>query len=147
MKKAVLFVDDHNSFECQIAELYLNQFYGDSYEVYSAGLSPTQINPYLHEAMIEEGIDVSDSFAKEIDHFKGLEIDLVVKILEKDVDLSSFFSGAEFLKTNFRDHYVERESDDENFAEITKIKYKIIIWCKDKFGIQNISKYSNKVDF
>ena len=59
MKKAVLFVDDHNSLESQIAELYLNQFYGDSYEAYSAGLSPTQINPYLHEAMIEEGIDVS----------------------------------------------------------------------------------------
>jgi len=135
LSKVILFVDRHNSVESQIAEFYLTQFYGDRYDAYSAGLIPTQINPYLHEAMIEEGIDVSGAFAKGIDHFKGLEVDIVVKIFENDNDLSSFFSGAEFLQTNFRDHYVERESDDENFAEIVKIKHKIKKWIKARLGV------------
>ncbi len=140
MKKVVLFVDDPNSLESQIAELYLKQLYADRFDAFSAGISPTSINPYLYEAMNEEGIDVSEVFSKGIEYFKDLDVDIVVKIFEDDVDLSPWFSKAEVLHYNIRAHFVDRESDAENFAEIRKIKHKIKRWIKAKLSVQNASK-------
>lgn len=55
----ILFVCTHNSARSQIAEAYLRQMAGDSFEVESAGLEPTEINPLAVEVMAEEGIDIS----------------------------------------------------------------------------------------
>jgi arsenate reductase len=129
LKKAVLFVDHHNSVGSQIAEAYLNQFYGDRYEAYSAGLVPTRVNPYLYLAMIEERIDISGAFSKSIDHFKGLDTDF-----KKDVNLSSFFPEGEFIETCFKGAYVNRKSDDDTMAEIMEIKPEIKQWINDTFG-------------
>ena len=134
MNKVVLFVDQHNSVGSQIAESYLNQYYGDRYDAYSGGLVPTRVNPYLYLALIEEGIDISGAFSKSVDHFKELDIDLVVKVFEKSVDLSSFFPEGEFLEACFKGAFVDRESDDDNMAEIMEVKLEIRQWIHDTFG-------------
>ena len=134
MMKSVLFVDQHNSVGSQIAEVYLNQLHGDRYAAYSAGISPTRVNPYLYLAMLEEGIDISGAFSKNVDHFNGLDIDLVVKIFKKYVDISSFFPESEFLETCFKGAYVTRKLDDDTMAEILEIRPVIKQWINDTFG-------------
>ncbi len=42
-----------------MAEAYLRQLAGDTYEVESAGLEPGKLNPYVVEALQEDGIDIS----------------------------------------------------------------------------------------
>jgi len=59
MKKKVLFLCTHNSARSQIAEGFVNALYGDKYEAYSAGIQPSQVNPYAIKVMKEIGIDIS----------------------------------------------------------------------------------------
>ncbi len=59
-KLRVLFICTHNSARSQMAEAFLRQFAGDSFEVESAGLEPAaQVNPLVVAAMAEVGIDLS----------------------------------------------------------------------------------------
>lgn len=70
-KEKVLFVCIHNSARSQIAEALLNQFGGDHFEAYSAGLEPGTLNPLAIEVMQELGIDISTKQTKGVfDYFK-----------------------------------------------------------------------------
>lgn len=57
--KRVLFVCEHNSARSQMAEAFLRQLGGEDFEVESAGLEPTGLNPLAVEVMREIGIDIS----------------------------------------------------------------------------------------
>lgn len=70
-KTKVLFVCVHNSARSQMAEAYLNQLRGDTFEAESAGLEPGSLNPIVVEVMKEEGIDISNNKTKSVfDFFK-----------------------------------------------------------------------------
>ena len=59
-KVTILVICQHNSGRRQIAEGYLNKFYGEHVAVESAGLDPAQtVNPLVIKVMAEEGIDLS----------------------------------------------------------------------------------------
>ena len=60
MKKRVLFICEHNSARSQIAAAFLRKHGGDDYDVESAGLEPTELNPLAVAVMREAGIDISD---------------------------------------------------------------------------------------
>ncbi|MBF0498188.1 MAG: arsenate reductase ArsC [Deltaproteobacteria bacterium] len=65
-KPGVLFVCIHNSARSQMAEAFLRQMAGDRFDVSSAGMEPTTINPLAVEVMKEEGLDISDNQAKSV---------------------------------------------------------------------------------
>jgi arsenate reductase len=70
-KTKVLFVCVHNSARSQMAEAYLNQLRGESFEAESAGLEPGTLNPMVVEVMKEDGIDISNNKTKSVfDFFK-----------------------------------------------------------------------------
>lgn len=58
--KKVLVICEHNSARSQMFEEYLRKFGGSAYQVESAGLEPTKVNPLVVEVMKEEGIDLSE---------------------------------------------------------------------------------------
>lgn len=47
-----------------MAEGFLRHLYGDQYEVYSAGITPTRVHPYAIKVMAEIGIDISSQTSK-----------------------------------------------------------------------------------
>jgi arsenate reductase len=53
-----LIICNHNSARSQIAEGLLKSLYGEYYEVYSAGINPTTVNPYAIKVLKEIGIDI-----------------------------------------------------------------------------------------
>ena len=63
-----------------MAEGLLRHFYGEKYEVFSAGASPTQVNPFAIKVMAEIGIDISKQRSKNIEEFRNKDIDLVVSV-------------------------------------------------------------------
>ena len=82
MKKKVLFLCTHNSARSQMAEGLLNAFYGDRYEWYSAGVTPTKVNPYVIKSMMEIGIDISRNRSKSIEEFRGENFNYVVTVCD-----------------------------------------------------------------
>lgn len=63
-KKRVLFLCTHNSARSQMAEGFLRHLYGDRFQAYSAGSSPSKVHPYAVKVMAELGIDISSHRSK-----------------------------------------------------------------------------------
>ena len=68
MKERVLFVCVQNTARSQMAEGILKSIAGDTFEVYSAGITAGEtLNPYAVAVMREIGIDISNNRVKSID--------------------------------------------------------------------------------
>jgi arsenate reductase len=63
-----------------MAEGLLGHFYGEKYEVFSAGSSPTQVHPFTIKVMAEIGIDISEQTSKSIEEFRNKDIDVVASV-------------------------------------------------------------------
>lgn len=71
-KHKVLFLGTHNSARSQMAEAFLREHGGDSFEVYSAGGNVGQeAHPYAVEVMNEVGIDISEQHPKGLKTYLG----------------------------------------------------------------------------
>ncbi len=79
-KRRVLFLCVHNSVRSILAEHVVNQFSGDQYAAFSAGLSPGMVNPYTLRVLDEIGIDTRHARSKSVDEFRGQPFDLVVTV-------------------------------------------------------------------
>lgn len=79
-KQKVLFLCNTNSCRSQIAEGILRYFYGDLFEVYSAGSVATSVHPLAIKTMAELGIDISNQRSKSVAEFIGQEFDYVITL-------------------------------------------------------------------
>jgi arsenate reductase len=68
-KPKVLFLCIENRARSQMAEAILREYAGDQFEVYSAGLEPSPIHPYVYEVMEEEGLSLEGHYAKGVNAF------------------------------------------------------------------------------
>jgi arsenate reductase len=66
MLPKVLFVCVHNSGRSQMAEAFMRRFAGEAFEVYSAGIEPGVLNPFVVQAMAEIGYDIGRARTKSI---------------------------------------------------------------------------------
>lgn len=79
----ILFICYHNSARSQMAEGLLRALHGDRYEVYSAGIDATKVDPRAVKAMNEIGIDISGQHSKRMDEYRGVLFDLAVTVCDK----------------------------------------------------------------
>ncbi|MEJ5259175.1 MAG: arsenate reductase ArsC [Anaerohalosphaeraceae bacterium] len=70
-KERVLFFCKHNSCRSQMAEAYLKKLASDRFEVFSAGLFPEMIHPFVEVVMQEDGVSLRGQTAKSIDLYLG----------------------------------------------------------------------------
>jgi len=66
-KPLVYFLCTGNSCRSQMAEGFARLLGGDRWEVASAGIAPTSVNPRAAAVMAEAGVDISDQTSKAID--------------------------------------------------------------------------------
>lgn len=96
MKKKVLFLCAGNSCNSQMAEGLMRQFYGDKYEVFSAGVQPTKINKSAIDVMKEIGIDISEQASKHINEFLNQPFDIIITVgNNQEENISGFWEDAE----------------------------------------------------
>ena len=96
-KVKALFLCTHNSARSQMAEGLLRHLYGDKYEAFSAGATPTQVNPLAIKVMAEIGIDISKHRSKSVEEFRDRDIDLVVSVCESSVKVICPFCSSPIL--------------------------------------------------
>ena len=151
-KMKVLFLCEHNSARSQMAEGLLRHLYGEKYEVFSAGASPTQVNPFAVKVMAEIGIDISKQYSKSIEEFRNKEIDLVVSVcrsspkllcslcsspivLGKPEIINTTIPGAKrYLRHGFNDPSEADGSDEEKTETFRRTRDDIKQWIISNFA-------------
>jgi len=95
-KQKVIFVCIHNSARSQMAEAYVNEFAGEKFDAYSAGLEPGTLNSFVVEAMKLDGIDISLNKTNSVDEFisAGIKFDYVFTVCdETSAERCPYFPG------------------------------------------------------
>ena len=151
-KVKVLFLCTHNSARSQLAEGLLRHFYGDRYEVFSAGATPTQMNPFAIKVMDELGIDISTQRSKSIEEFRGKDIDLVISVCESSVSVICPFCSSQkvgdrpkiidetvpgakrYLHRPFSNPSEVEGNNEEKLAAFHRIRDDIRKWIFDYFA-------------
>lgn len=99
---SVIFVCVHNAGRSQMAAGYLSHLAGDKIEVRSAGSAPVNsINPVVVEAMLEEGIDLSNQRPKILTADAVEASDVVISM--GCGDACPFFPGKRYLDWQLND--------------------------------------------
>lgn len=83
-KPRVLFLCVENRARSQMGEALLRYYAGDEFEVYSAGLEPSPIHPYVYKVMAEVGLDLEGHYSKGVDAFLNkVYFGILITVCEK----------------------------------------------------------------
>ncbi len=148
----VLFLCTHNSARSQMAEGLLRHLYGDRYEVFSAGSTPTRVNPFAIKVLAEIGIDISNQRSKSIEEFRNRPIDLVVSVCKSSAKVECAFCSSPLVggmpkiitetlpdSKRYSDHPFEDPSevegtDEEKIAAFRHTRDEIKKWITEYFA-------------
>ena len=82
-----------NSARSQMAEGLLRNDGGDRFEVFSAGVEPSKVQPLAVEVMSEVGIDISRQKSKSVDEFVRQQFDYVITVCDNAKERCPIFPG------------------------------------------------------
>jgi arsenate reductase len=133
-KQRVLFICTNNSARSQMGEGLLTAKFGNRYEVFSAGTSPTQVNPYALSVMKEKGIDISGHKSKSLTEFQEDKFDIVVTVCESARESCPFFSGGRIVHKGFSDPAALKGTNEEKQEAFRKSRDEIDDWIKAYFS-------------
>lgn len=139
-KIKILFVCIHNSARSQMAEAFINHYYGNRFEADSAGFEAGTLNPLVVKALQEIGIDISGKETHEVfDYFKqGKFYSYVITVCdEASAERCPIFSGVvNRIHWSFPDPSQFKGTDEEKLEQIRNvrddIKRQIDEWVKNK---------------
>jgi arsenate reductase len=136
-----------------MAEGLLRHLYGDRYEVFSAGATPTRVNPLTIKVMAEIGVDISKHRSKSVEEFRDKDIDLVVSVCESSVKVICPFCSSpivgdrpeivgeilprakHYLHRPFSDPSEAEGSNEEKLTAFRRTRDDIRKWILDYFTI------------
>lgn len=134
-KKKVLFICTYNSVRSQLAEGIFRSLYSHLYEVYSAGIHNSGINPYAVKVMKEIGIDISNQYSKSLEKFKDEEFDYVVTLCNNAKQACSFVPGwKRYLHKSFEDPAQFRGSENQILNVFRHVRDEIKNWIEETFS-------------
>lgn len=81
----ILFLCVANSARSQMAEGLARALLGPKAEIYSAGSSPSKVNPLAIEALKEVGIDISGQDSKSVDDLPVKQFDFIITLCAEEV--------------------------------------------------------------
>jgi arsenate reductase len=124
--KKVLFLCTGNSARSQMAEGFLRHMAGDRFEVFSAGVKPTQVNPFAMKVMAEASIDISRHRSKSVAEFLGQKFDYVITVCDNAKQTCPVFPGKhEKIHRSLEDPAAYMGLDEEKMAVFRKIRDQI----------------------
>jgi arsenate reductase len=123
-----------------MAEAFLNALCGDKYEAKSAGVTPTEINPYVAKAMAEAGVDLSTHRSKSITEFEGKTFDYVVTVCDSARENCPFFPGEIQIDQSFPDPASFTGTEEEIMRKVRVVRDEIKNWIENIFYKGNLPK-------
>ena len=132
----VLFLCTANSARSQMAEALLRRHAGGRFEVYSAGIEPSEINPLTIRVLNEIGIDASGLWAKPVELFRGkMHFDYVITLCSDAEERCPVFADTAIrLHWPFDDPAAARGSDEQKMVKFRtvrdQIEARILAWLE-----------------
>lgn len=133
-KPKVLFLCTGNSARSQMAEAFLRKHAGDRFDVHSAGLEPTVINPYTVRVMEEIGVDMSAHRSKSLTDYLGkVHFAYLITVCNRAEQRCPIFPGMGIrLHWPFEDPAAAAGSDEEKLAIFRQVRdqieVKVVEW-------------------
>jgi arsenate reductase (thioredoxin) len=128
--KRVLFLCTGNSCRSQMAEGFLRDIAKDKFEIFSAGVEPTQVNPFAIKVMAEVGIDISSYKSKSVTEFLNQRFDYIITVCDNAKKTCPIFSGQyEKIHWDIEDPTDVKGSEEEKLYFFRKIRDKIKNRC------------------
>ena len=126
MKKRVLFLCTVNSSRSQMAEGFINHFFGDKIAAFSAGTEATYVNPNAIEVMKEIGIDISRHQSKNLTAFDGQNFDYVITLCSSANETCPLYiGGTKKMHIGFDDPAKAKGSKEEVLQEFRHVRDEI----------------------
>lgn len=124
-----------------MAEAFLNQLCGDRFKAESAGISATQINPYVARVMSEIGIPFKGHRSKSVTEFEGRNFNYVVTVCDLAKEQCPFFPGEVELNKSFPDPSSFTGTEEEILAKVREVRDEILEWvdktfCKEESSVK-----------
>lgn len=133
-KMKILFICTHNSSRSQMAEGIANSMFGDSFEAYSAGTSPSSVNPYAISAMKDIGINIENNRSKSVNEFNDLNFDYAVTVCDSARESCPVFTGAKkVIHKSFNDPSSTTGNSEEILEEFKSVRDQIKTWIEEEF--------------
>lgn len=124
----VLFLCTGNSARSQMAEAFLREYAGDRFEVHSAGLSPSVINPYTYAVMAEQGLFLEGQRSKGVEEYLGkLLFQYVITVCDHaDENCPTvWMTVANRLHWSFEDPAKFEGTEEQKLAKFRKVRDQI----------------------
>ena len=123
MKTSVLILCTANSARSQIAEGLLRHYYGEDFEVESAGTRATHVRPEAIQVMKELGIDISSHRSKTVDEFANRTFDHVLTVCDNAKESCPVYPGhSNRIHHSFEDPAAVQGSENERLTAFRKVR-------------------------
>jgi len=143
-KKKVLFLCFHNSARSQLAEGLLRAVCRDRYEVHSAGVEASKVDPRAVKVMREIGIDISGQRSKSMNEYKGILFDLAVTVCDEAKEMcpicgvslkapSTAPAAKEVIHRIFKDPAAAEGSVEDQLNTFRQVRDEIKNWIEQTF--------------
>jgi arsenate reductase len=130
-KRTILFICTHNAARSQMAEGYLRARYGDRFDAFSAGTTPTEVHPATVAVMAELGIDISAQRSKGLAKFMQQEMDVAVTVCDTSGGTCPMFPWArETIHAVFPDPLAAAGEREEVLGTFRQVRDAISSWIE-----------------
>ena len=102
-KKNIMFLCTGNSCRSQMAEGFARKYWGQEFNVYSAGTKKHGINKRAIKVMKEAGVDISSHFSKTTEELPLVKFDYVITVCDSAKENCPFFPGGKIVHVGFQD--------------------------------------------
>jgi arsenate reductase len=126
-KIKVLFLCTGNSARSQMAEAFLRKYARERFDVFSAGLEPTAVNPLTIQVMEEIGVNMSSHRSKHLDVYVGkVNFNYLITVCDNAEKKCPFFPGVGIrLHWPFDDPARASGNDAEKLAKFRQVRDQI----------------------
>ena len=122
----VLILCTGNSCRSQMAQGLFSHLSNGTYDAYSAGVSPTTVNPLAIRAMREIDIDISHHTSDSIDLYLNRDFDLVITVCDNAKENCPIFPGAKNMRHwPFEDPADAQGTEEERMRVFRKVRDEI----------------------
>ena len=98
-----MFLCTGNSCRSQMAEGWARKYWGEEFNVFSAGTKKHGMNERAMQVMKEAGVDISSQYSKTVQELPKITFDYVVTVCDHAHENCPYFPGGKIVHVGFQD--------------------------------------------